>query len=97
VAEGEKSLVQLIQLTMSVYYNQDIANREKDKRHDLIAAPTRLGPTSRVCYHVGLEGYFCRECLRGDSPGDNPSPNQDPALSAKVTTGDLSAPSPNGR
>jgi hypothetical protein len=52
VAEGEKSLNQLIQLAMSVYYNQDITNRrEKDKRHHgLIASlregPTRLGPAS---------------------------------------------------
>jgi hypothetical protein len=30
--------------------------------------------------------------LKGDSPGDIPTPNQDPALSAKVTTGGLSAP-----
>jgi hypothetical protein len=52
VAEGEKSLDQLIQLAMSVYYNWDLTKRrEKDKRHhDLIAAlrkgPIRLGPTS---------------------------------------------------
>jgi hypothetical protein len=30
--------------------------------------------------------------LKGDSPGVSPAPNQDPALSAKVTTGGLSAP-----
>jgi hypothetical protein len=41
MAEGEKSLDQLVQLAMSVYYNWDITNREKDKgHHDLIAAPT---------------------------------------------------------
>jgi hypothetical protein len=90
MAEGEKSLDQLIQLAMSIYYNWDITNRKI--RHDLIAAPTRLGPTSLVCHHGGQEGHFCRECLRGDSPGDRPTPNQDPALSAKVTTGGLSAP-----
>jgi hypothetical protein len=65
MAEGEKSLDQLIKLAISVYYNWDITNREKDKRHDLIASPTRLGPTSRVFYHDGQEGHFCRECLRG--------------------------------
>jgi hypothetical protein len=32
MAEGEKSLDQLIQLAMSIYYNWDITNREKDKR-----------------------------------------------------------------
>jgi hypothetical protein len=65
MAEGKKSLDQLIQLAISIYYNWDITNREKNKRYDLIAAPTQLGPTSRVCYHYGQEGHFCRECLRG--------------------------------
>jgi hypothetical protein len=46
VAEGEKSLGQLIQIAMSVYYNQNLTNRrEKDKRyHDLISALIE-GPT----------------------------------------------------
>jgi hypothetical protein len=82
---------------MSEYYNQDITNREKKKRHDLIAAPTRLGSTSWVCYHGRQEGHFCTECLRGDSLGDSATLKQDPALSAKVTTGTLSAPSPDRR
>jgi hypothetical protein len=30
--------------------------------------------------------------LKGDSPGDSSAPNQDPALSARVTTGGLSVP-----
>jgi hypothetical protein len=40
VAEGEKSLKQLMQLTMSVYCNWDVTKKkDKDKRHhDLIAA-----------------------------------------------------------
>jgi hypothetical protein len=52
VAEGEKSLDQLIQLAMSVYYNWELTNRrEKGKRHhDLIAALreglTQLRPVS---------------------------------------------------
>jgi hypothetical protein len=29
---------------------------------------------------------------RGDGTGDSPTPNRDPALSARVTTGGLSAP-----
>jgi hypothetical protein len=51
VAEEEKSLDQLMQLAMSVCYNQDLTKRrEKYKgHHDLIAAlregPTQLGPT----------------------------------------------------
>jgi hypothetical protein len=44
VAEEEKSLDQLIQLAMSIYYNRDITKkREKDKKpHDLIAAPQEV-------------------------------------------------------
>jgi len=37
-------------------------------------------------------GAFLQRMLKGDSQGDNPTPNQDPALSAKITTGGLSAP-----
>jgi hypothetical protein len=34
MAEGEKSLDQLMQLTMYIYYNLDITKKkEKDKRH----------------------------------------------------------------
>jgi hypothetical protein len=43
-------------------------------------APPDWGPESWTCYCGGQEGHFCRECLRGDSPGDCPTPNQDPAL-----------------
>jgi hypothetical protein len=79
VAEGEKSLDQLIQPAMSVHYNWDITNREKDKRHhDLIAAPTQLGPTSRVCYHCGWEGHFHRECKKVGQPGRWPHPQPGP-------------------
>jgi hypothetical protein len=46
---------------MSVYYNQDITNREKDKRqHDLIAAlregPTQLGPDPELATIVDSRG-----------------------------------------
>jgi hypothetical protein len=79
MGKGGKSLDQLIQLAISIYYNQDITNREKDKRHDLIAAPTQMGHTSQVCYHYGQGGHFYKECLREDSPGDSTATNQDPA------------------
>jgi hypothetical protein len=74
MAKGEKSLDKLIQLAMSIYYNRDITNKEKDKRYDLIAAPARLGPTSQVCYHDGQEGHFYRECLRGTAWETIPPP-----------------------
>jgi hypothetical protein len=40
VAEGEKSVDQLMQVAIPVYYNQDLTKKtEKDKRHhDLITA-----------------------------------------------------------
>jgi hypothetical protein len=78
MTKGEKSLDQLMQLAMSVYYNWDLTKkREKDKEHhDLIAAlrkyPTQQGPTSQVCYHCGQEGHFCRKCPKGGQPGRHP-------------------------
>jgi hypothetical protein len=46
VAEGEKSLDQLLQLAMSVYYNRDVTKRrEKDKKHHDLIATLREGPT----------------------------------------------------
>jgi hypothetical protein len=37
-------------------------------------------------------GTSAENAQKGVSPGDSPAPLQDPALSAKVTTGSLSAP-----
>jgi hypothetical protein len=46
VAKGEKSLDQLMQLAMSVYYNRDVTKRrEKDKKHHDLIAALREGPT----------------------------------------------------
>jgi hypothetical protein len=39
VAEGEKSLDQLIQLTISVYYNWDITNRKIRDMTSLLSPP----------------------------------------------------------
>jgi hypothetical protein len=78
---------------MSVYYNRDITNREKDKRHhDLLAAPTWLGPASWTCYQGGQEGHSAKDAQKGGQQGRQPCPQLDPTLSAKVTTG-----SPDGR
>jgi hypothetical protein len=41
---------------------------------------------------VDRRGTSTENAQKGDSPGDSPGPHQDPSLSAKVTTGDLSAP-----
>jgi hypothetical protein len=76
MAKGEKSLDQLIQLAISIYYHWDINNKEKDKSYDLIHAPTPLGPTSRVCYHDGQEGHFCRKCLKGTAQETSPPPTR---------------------
>jgi hypothetical protein len=46
VADKEKSLDQLMQLAMSIYYNWDLINRrKKDKRHHDLIAALREGPT----------------------------------------------------
>jgi hypothetical protein len=97
VAEGKKSLDKLIHLSMSIYYNQDLTKRrEKDKRHhDLIAAlreaPIQLGPTSTATI-VDKRSTSTENAVKGNSLGDSPAPNQHPALSARVSTGGLSAP-----
>jgi hypothetical protein len=46
MAEGEKPLDQLMQLTVSVYYNWDLTKkREKDKNHHDLIAALRESPT----------------------------------------------------
>jgi hypothetical protein len=46
VDEGEKSLDQLMQLSMSVYYNQDVTKKkEKDKKHHDLITALRKSPT----------------------------------------------------
>jgi hypothetical protein len=99
VAEGEKSLDQLMQLAMSVYYNQDVTKKkEKDKRHhDLITSlrecPTRYGGLySELATVVDRRGTATENVQKGDSLGDSTGPHWDSALSAKVTIGGLSAP-----
>jgi hypothetical protein len=53
VAEGERSLNQLVQLATSVYYNQDLTKkRDKDKKHQDLYRCTRgvphlMGPHSQ--------------------------------------------------
>jgi hypothetical protein len=97
VAEGEKSLDQLMQLAMSVYYNWDLTKkREKDKNIMTQPQPSGSAPPDgglhpefatiedRVCHSTG-------NAQKGDSLGDSPSLHQDLAPSAKVTTGGLSA------
>jgi hypothetical protein len=54
-------------------------------------------PSTRACILSLLPWWsggalLQRMLQRGNSPGDSPTLNRDPALSAKVTTGGLSAP-----
>jgi hypothetical protein len=98
VAEGEKSLAQLIQLAMSVYYNWDLTNRRKKIRDIMTSlllserAPPDWGLHPKLATIVDRKGTSAENAQKGDSPGDSPATNWDPALSAKVTTGGLSAP-----
>jgi hypothetical protein len=87
VAEGEKSLDQLMQLAMTVYYNQDVTKKkENDKRHHDLITALRECPT-QACYHCGQDGS-----KKGtDWETDPVSTGILPPLSAKVTTGGLSA------
>jgi hypothetical protein len=60
-------------------------------------APPDWGLHLEFATVLDRRGTSTRNAKRGDSLGDSPTPNWDPALSAKVTTGDLSAPPPDGR
>jgi hypothetical protein len=87
-----------MQLAMSVYCNQDLTKKkEKDKgQHDLIAALRECPPHRGLCPElatiVDRWGTSSGNPHNGDSLGDSPSPHWDLVLSAKVTTGGLSAP-----
>jgi hypothetical protein len=87
-----------MQLAMSVYYNWDVTKKkEKDKKHHYFIAalsecPTWLGPTLKLATIVDMRGTSVENAQKGDSPGESPGSHWDLALSAKVTTGGLSAP-----
>jgi hypothetical protein len=86
------SLDELMQLAMSVYYNQDITKKkEKDRRHHGLITALRECPT-QACYHVDRMGTSAENAQKADSLGDRPaSTGTLPSPSAKVTTGGLSA------
>jgi hypothetical protein len=95
VAEGEKSLDQLMQLATSVYCNRDVTKkREKDKKTlDLIATlsgsahPTGTYiPSLLPLWTAGAlpQGMPKRGTAWGDSLRYSSSPHRDLALSAKV-------------
>jgi hypothetical protein len=54
-------------------------------------APPDWGLHLEFATVVDRRGTSIGNAKRGDSPGVSPTPNQDPALSARVTTGGLSA------
>jgi hypothetical protein len=68
---------------MPVHCNQDVTK----KRHS-----SQGTPASQACCHCGQEGTSTENAQKGHSLGVSPSPHQDLAFSAKVTTGGLSAP-----
>jgi hypothetical protein len=75
------SLDELMQLAMSVYYNQDITKKkEKDRRHHGLITALRECPT-QACYHVDRMGTSAENAQKADSLGDRPSLHWDPALS----------------
>jgi hypothetical protein len=55
-------------------------------------APPDWGLYPELATMVDRRGTSAENAQKGDSPGDSPTPNQDPALSVRVTTGGLSAP-----
>jgi hypothetical protein len=86
---------------MSVYYNWDITKRrEKDKKTSLQLserAPPDWGLHPELATIVDRRGISSENAQKGDSQGDSPNPLWNPALSSRVTTGGLSALSPDGR
>jgi hypothetical protein len=59
--------------------------------------PLDWGLRPELATIVDRRGTSSENAQKRDSPGDSPSPSQDPDLSAKVTTGGLSAPVSRGK
>jgi hypothetical protein len=55
-------------------------------------APSNWGLHPELATVVDKRSTSAENAQKGNSPGVSPAPNQDPALSAKLTTGGLSAP-----
>jgi hypothetical protein len=54
--------------------------------------PHNWGLLPKLATIVDGRGTSAENAQKGDSPGDSPAPNRDPALSTKVTIRGLSAP-----
>jgi hypothetical protein len=85
-------LDQLIQLPVSVYYNQNLTKKRKKDKKTPWPNHSSQGVHPKFATIVDRRGTSTGNAQKGDSPGDSPSPHQDLAPSAKVTTGGLSAP-----
>jgi hypothetical protein len=55
-------------------------------------APSNWGLYPELATMVDRRGTSAQNAQKGDSLGDSPTPNQDPALSERVTTRGLNAP-----
>jgi hypothetical protein len=92
MAKRKKSLDQLIQLAMSVYYNWDITTERKIRDMTSLLPPPDWGLHLEFATMVDKKGTSAENAYRGTAQETAPPPNQDPALSKDVTTGGLSAP-----
>jgi hypothetical protein len=97
--KGKKSLDQVIQLAMSVYYNQNLTKkRDKDKKHqDLIAvlgsSPPNGAPLPGHAINVDRKDTSIESVKEGGILGDSPSPLPwDHVPYVRATIGGLTIP-----
>jgi hypothetical protein len=93
VAEGERSLDQLVQLaTRNLTKKRD---KVKKKHQDHITALreflTQWSPTPRTCTNMDRKDTSVESVKKGSSLGDSPGPLQDHAQYVRTTIGGLSA------
>jgi hypothetical protein len=82
MAEGKKSLDQLMQLAMHVYYNQNVTKKKEKKTKDTMtslqlsgSAPPNWGLHPELATTVDKKG---KECPKGGQPRKQPRPPPGP-------------------